>query len=506
MTDRRLLLDGETLSLEEIRDVARGGVHVELAPEALARVERARALVDRVAAGEAAAYGINTGFGTLAEVRIDRKDLRTLQRNLLLSHAAGVGTPLPVPEARALLLLRCNVLAKGYSGIRPRTLQLALDMLNRGVIPVVPERGSVGASGDLAPLAHLALVLIGEGEAFVGTERLPGRAALARAGLEPVVLEAKEGLALVNGTQAMCAVGALALLRGEALTEVADLAGAMTLEGLLGSHRPFIPPIQAVRPHPGQTAVAEHLRALLRDSEIVVSHADCSKVQDPYSLRCMPQVHGAVRDGLSYGRRVLSIEVNSATDNPLVFPGEDLIVSGGNFHGQPVSLALDVLAIACTQLSAISERRVEQLVNPALSGHPPFLAKNSGLNSGFMIAQVTSSALVAESRVLSHPASVDSIPSSAGREDHVSMGMTAALKARQVVEFTRSCLAVEVLVAAQALDFRKPLRAGRGVAAAHAAVRQVVPSMEEDREIHRDIEAVSALIDSGELLAAAHAA
>jgi histidine ammonia-lyase len=506
MTDRRLLLDGETLSLEEIRDVARGGVHVELAPEALARVERARALVDRVAAGEAAAYGINTGFGTLAEVRIDRKDLRTLQRNLLLSHAAGVGTPLPVPEARALLLLRCNVLAKGYSGIRPRTLQLALDMLNRGVIPVVPARGSVGASGDLAPLAHLALVLIGEGEAFVGTERLPGRAALARAGLEPVVLEAKEGLALVNGTQAMCAVGALALLRGEALTEVADLAGAMTLEGLLGSHRPFIPPIQAVRPHPGQTAVAEHLRALLRDSEIVVSHADCSKVQDPYSLRCMPQVHGAVRDGLSYGRRVLSIEVNSATDNPLVFPGEDLIVSGGNFHGQPVSLALDVLAIACTQLSAISERRVEQLVNPALSGLPPFLAKNSGLNSGFMIAQVTSAALVAESRVLSHPASVDSIPSSAGREDHVSMGMTAALKARQVVEFTRSCLAVEVLVAAQALDFRKPLRAGRGVAAAHAAVRQVVPSMEEDREIHRDIEAVSALIDSGELLAAAHAA
>jgi histidine ammonia-lyase len=506
MTDRRLLLDGETLSLEEIREVARGGVRVELAPEALARVERARALVDRVASGEAAAYGINTGFGTLAEVRIDRKDLRTLQRNLLLSHAAGVGTPLPIPEARALLLLRCNVLAKGYSGIRPRTLQLALDMLNRGVIPVVPERGSVGASGDLAPLAHLALVLIGEGEAFVGNERLPGRAALARAGLEPVVLEAKEGLALVNGTQAMCAVGALALLRGEALAEVADLAGAMTLEGLLGSHRPFIPPIQAVRPHPGQSAVAEHLRALLRDSEIVVSHADCSKVQDPYSLRCMPQVHGAARDGLSHARRVLSIEVNSATDNPLVFPGEDLIVSGGNFHGQPVSLALDVLAIACTQLSSISERRVEQLVNPALSGLPPFLAKNSGLNSGFMIAQVTSAALVAESRVLSHPASVDSIPSSAGREDHVSMGMTAALKARQVVEFTRSCLAVEVLVAAQALDFRKPLRAGRGVAAAHAAVRQAVPSMEEDREIHRDIEAVSALIDSGELLAAAHAA
>jgi histidine ammonia-lyase len=506
MTDRRLLLDGETLSLEEIRDVARGGVSVELAPEALARVERSRALVDRIAAGETAAYGINTGFGTLAEVRIDRKDLRTLQRNLLLSHAAGVGTPLPVPEARALLLLRCNVLAKGHSGIRPRTLQLALDMLNRGVIPVVPERGSVGASGDLAPLAHLALVLIGEGEAFLGSERLPGRTALTRAGLEPVVLEAKEGLALVNGTQAMCAVGALALLRGEALAQTADLAGAMTLEGLLGSHRPFLPPIHAARPHPGQAAVAEHLRTLLRDSEIVESHADCSKVQDPYSLRCMPQVHGAARDGLQHVRSVLSIEVNSATDNPLVFPDQDLIVSGGNFHGQPVSLALDVLAIACTQLQAISERRVEQLVNPSLSGLPPFLAKNSGLNSGFMIAQVTSAALVAESRVLSHPASVDSIPSSAGREDHVSMGMTAALKARQVVDFTRTCLAVEVLVAAQALDMRKPLRPGRGVAAAHARVREVVPPMEEDREIHRDIEAVSALIDSGALLAAAHAA
>ena len=506
MTDRRLLLDGETLSLEEIREVARGGVRVELAPEALARVERSRALVDRIAAGETPAYGINTGFGTLAEVRIDRKDLRTLQRNLLLSHAAGVGAPLPVPEARALLLLRCNVLAKGYSGIRPRTLQLALDMLNRGVIPVVPERGSVGASGDLAPLAHLALVLIGEGEAYVDNDRLPGHAALARAGLEPVVLEAKEGLALVNGTQAMCAVGALALLRGEALAQVADLAGAMTLEGLLGSHRPFLPPIHAARPHPGQAAVAEHLRRLLRDSQIVESHADCSKVQDPYSLRCMPQVHGAARDGLQHARSVLSIEVNSATDNPLVFPDQDLVVSGGNFHGQPVSLALDVLAIACTQLSAISERRVEQLVNPALSGLPPFLAKNSGLNSGFMIAQVTSAALVAESRVLSHPASVDSIPSSAGREDHVSMGMTAALKARQVVDFTRTCLAVEVLVAAQALDFRKPLRPGRGVAAAHACVRQAVPPMEEDREIHRDIEAVSALIDSGALLAAAHAA
>jgi len=506
MSERRLLLDGDTLTLEEIREVAAGRARIELAPAALERVERARALVDRTAAGDVPTYGINTGFGTLSEVRIDRKDLRTLQRNLLVSHAAGVGQPLPLAEARALLLLRANVLAKGHSGVRPRTLQLALEMLNRDVVPVVPERGSVGASGDLAPLAHLALVLIGEGEAFWKGERLPGAEALRRAGLEPVVLEAKEGLTLVNGTQAMTAVGTLTLLRAEALAEVADLAGAMTVEGLLGSHRPFQELIQAVRPHPGQQAVAAHLRALLADSEIVESHRDCSKVQDPYSLRCMPQVHGAARDGLSYVRAVLAVEANSATDNPLVFPAEEQIVSGGNFHGQPVSLALDVLAIACTQLSAISERRVEQLVNPALSGLPPFLAKNSGLNSGFMIAQVTSAALVAESRVLSHPASVDSIPSSAGREDHVSMGMTAALKARQVAEFTRSCLAVELLVAAQALDFRQPLRPGRGVAAAHRLLRQSVPTLEVDREIHRDIEAVSRLIDSGALLDAARAA
>jgi histidine ammonia-lyase len=506
MTERRLLLDGETLSLEEIREVAGGRVQVELAPEASERVERSRALVDRVAAGEAPAYGINTGFGTLAEVRIDRKDLKTLQRNLLVSHAAGVGQPLPLSEARALLLLRCNVLAKGFSGIRPRTLQLALDMLNRDVVPVVPERGSVGASGDLAPLAHLALVLIGEGEAFHRGERMAGGEALKRAGLTPVELEAKEGLALVNGTQAMCAVGTLALLRAEALAEAADLAGAMTLEGLLGSHRPFLPVIHAARPHPGQLAVAEHLRRLLAGSEIVESHAHCSKVQDPYSLRCMPQVHGAARDALAYVRRVLSVEVNSATDNPLVFPGEDLIVSGGNFHGQPVSLALDVLAIALTQLATISERRVEQLVNPSLSGLPPFLARNSGLNSGFMLAQVTAAALVAESRVLSHPASVDSIPSSAGREDHVSMGMIAALKARQVAEFARTCLAVEMLVAAQALDFRRPLKPGVGVAAAHALLRRTVPSLDGDREIHRDIEAVSALLDSGAVLAAARAA
>lgn len=503
MTRGRILIDGETLKLEEVLQVALNEVRVELSPEAAERVIASRALVDRVAAGDVATYGINTGFGTLAEVRISKGDLRELQRNLILSHAAGVGEPMSIPEARALLLLRCNVLAKGYSGIKPETLALAMEMLNRDVVPVVPERGSVGASGDLAPLAHLALVLIGEGEAFFEGTRMSGADALRKAGLTPRILEAKEGLALVNGTQAMCAVGILALIKAERLSRVADLAGAMTVEGLLGSHKPFIPEIQNVRPHPGQRAVAEHLRKLLVGSELVKTHEACTKVQDPYSLRCMPQVHGAARDGLSFARGVLQIEANSATDNPLVFADSGQIVSGGNFHGQPISLALDVMAMALTQLSAISERRMEQLVNPSLSNLPAFLAKNSGLNSGFMIAQVTSAALVAESRILSHPASVDSIPSSAGREDHVSMGMTAALKARQVAGFTQSCLAIEVLAAAQALDFRQPHKAGQGPQAAYELVRRHVPSMERDRELHKDIAAVSRLIDSGELVSLA---
>lgn len=506
MSRPRILIDGDTLSLEQILQVARNEVTVELAPEAAARVRASRALVDRVAAGDTPSYGINTGFGTLAEVRIDKKDLRDLQRNLILSHACGVGTPLPLGEARALLLLRCNVLAKGYSGIRPETLALALDMLNRDVVPVVPERGSVGASGDLAPLAHLALVFIGEGEAFHQGQRLPARQALERAGLQPVILEAKEGLALVNGTQAMCAVGTLLQLRAESLASLADVAGAMTLEGLLGSHKPFIPEIHDVRAHPGQKDCAAHLRRILKNSELVETHVNCSKVQDPYSLRCMPQVHGAAREGLAFARRILEVEVNSATDNPLVFTETERIVSGGNFHGQPISLAMDVVAMALTQLSSISERRVEQLVNPALSGLPAFLAKNSGLNSGFMIAQVTSAALVAESRVLSHPASVDSIPSSAGREDHVSMGMTAALKGRQVGDFTRSCLAIEMLVAAQALDFRLPVKPGKGALAAYELIRSKVPHMDRDRELHKDIEAVSQLVDSGAIIEAVRSA
>ncbi len=514
-----LVLDGNSLSLSDIRDVSARNRPVGLAPEALEHVTKARDLVDRIAAGDEPAYGINTGFGTLAEVRIEKKDLQQLQRNLILSHAAGVGQPLSIPEARALLLLRCNVLAKGFSGVRPSTLRLGLEMLNRGVTPVVPDRGSVGASGDLAPLAHLALVFIGEGEAFFDGLRMPGRDALRKAGLEPLVLEAKEGLTLVNGTQAMCAVGVPALLAAEELAELFDVAGALTVEGLLGSHRPFLAAVHQVRPHPGHGAVSAHMRSLLRDSALVVSHKDCAKVQDPYSLRCIPQVHGAAREGLTFARRILEVEVNSGTDNPLVFAdstdpalegdgAQGNLVSAGNFHGQPISFALDVTAMSLTQLASISERRVEQMVNPSLSGLPPFLAKNSGLNSGFMIAQVTAAALVAESRILCHPASVDSIPSSAGREDHVSMGMTAALKLRTVVEHARHVLAIELLVAAQALDFREPqkTRPGRGVIAAHELIRSRVPHMETDRELHRDIAAVAALVDTGELLATVRSA
>jgi histidine ammonia-lyase len=499
----RVLLDGETLTLEEVLAAAHGRARVELAPGARERVRRARALVEaRLEDGEAH-YGINTGFGTLAEVRIERGDLERLQRNLVLSHAAGVGAPLPLVEARALMVLRANVLAKGVSGIREETLDLLLAMLERGVVAVVPERGSVGASGDLAPLAHLALVLIGEGEAFLGDPpvRLPGADALRRAGLAPVVLAAKEGLALVNGTQAMTAVGAHALVRAERLALLADLAGAMTLEGLLGSHRPFLPEIQQARGQPGQSAAAARLRELLAGSELNASHQGpgCHKVQDPYSLRCMPQVHGAARDGIGFCRGVLAREVNAATDNPLVFPELGEIVSGGNFHGQPVALALDVLAVAASHLAAISERRVEQLVNPALSGLPPFLAPRTGLDSGFMIAQVTSAALVSENKILCHPASVDSIPSSAGREDHVSMGMTAAVKARQVVENVRTCLAIELLVAAQAIDLRAPLRPAARVAEAHRRIRAAVPRLEGDRELHRDVAQVCRLVDEGTL-------
>ncbi len=508
MSDKRVLvLDGHSLSLEDVRAVARGQALVRASDAVRERMERARALVDAIAAGDTPAYGINTGFGALAEVRISKSDVRALQENLIRSHAVGVGEPLPAPSARALLLLRANTLAVGHSGCRPTVLEHLVSLLNAGVAPYVPSRGSVGASGDLAPLAHTAMLLLGEGDALVDGQRVPAADALAKAHLEPLTLMAKEGLALINGTQAMAAVGTLALLEAERLCRLADVVGALSLDALQGTFRAFDPRIHGARPHPGQLASAQNLLALLDGSEIMESHRDCDKVQDPYSLRCMPQVHGATRDALAHVRSVLEREINSATDNPLVFldgdygvAGDD-IVSGGNFHGQPLALALDYLAIATAELANISERRVEQMVNPALSsGLPPFLAKNPGLNSGFMILQVTAASLINENKVLCHPASVDSIPSSANREDHVSMGMTSANKAVTVIENVRRVLGIELLCACQGVDLRGSFKPGRALRPVYERVRRDIAFAEKDRAFQQDLEAIERICASDDVL------
>jgi histidine ammonia-lyase len=496
-----VIVDGRTLDLAKVERVARGGARTTLDPEARLRVARARALVDRHASGEAAVYGVNTGFGYLKNVRIPAADLGQLQLNLIRSHAVGVGPALGQAETRALMLLRANVMATGRSGVRPETLELLLAMLDAGIHPVVPSKGSVGASGDLAPLAHLALAMIGEGPVVWGGETMPAARALEACGLRPAVLGPKEGLCLVNGTQAMAALGALAVLDAERLCRAADVIGALSLEGKRGTAVAFDARIQAVRGHPGQILVAENLRRLVADSSIAESHKDCGTVQDPYSFRCMPQVHGASRDVLAFVRRTLEIELNAGTDNPLVFAEDgdgDAMLSGGNFHGQPLAFALDFLAMAVAELANISDRRVEQLIDPALSGLPAFLVKDSGLNSGFMMAQVTAASLVNESRILCTPASVDSIPTSANQEDHVSMGMTSARKAAEVVRNTSWCLAIELLAAAQAVDL-VGLTPGRGTAAAHRALRAIVPMLEQDRVMHDDIEAARALVASGSL-------
>jgi len=507
------VLLGRPLSLEALEDVARRGRQVALDDRAREAVSRSRAAVDAIAsAGDEAplVYGLNTGFGALSETRIGAADVRELQKNLVRSHSTGVGADLGVPAVRGMMLLRAQVLALGHSGVRPELVDVLVAMINAGVHPRVPSQGSVGASGDLAPLAHLALAMIGEGEARLWEGPFVAAAeAMARAGVAPVVLEAKEGLSLVNGTQYMASLGTLALLEAERLCRVGDIAGAMSLEAIEGSSRPFDERLHVARPHPGQAAVARNMRALLADSRIMESHAGCGKVQDAYSLRCIPQVHGASRDALAWGREVLEREVNSVTDNPSVFlraDGGADIVSGGNFHGQPLALALDLAAIAAAELANISERRVEQLVNPALStGLTPFLAPPSGLHSGFMIAQVASAALVSENKVLCHPASVDSIPSSAGKEDHVSMGSISARKLGQVVENVRHSLAIEILTAAAGIDQRAPIPPSRGVAAAHAAVRARVAAFTGDRPLYTDIAKVADLIASGELVSAVEA-
>jgi histidine ammonia-lyase len=495
-----LLLAGQPLSLDEISQVALEGRAVALDPAALPRIRESRAVVDGLLARGETAYGVNTGFGKLSDVRIEPGEVQALQRNLVRSHACGIGEPLPEAEVRAMLLLRANVLAKGFSGVRPELLELLLALLNRGIHPVIPSRGSVGASGDLAPLAHLALAMMGEGLVLMEGRQIPAAMAMLKTGLRPLVLEAKEGLALLNGTQAITAVGTLALARALRVVELADLAGAMTLEALKGTPTPFDERIHAVRPHPGQIAVAAHLRALLEDSEIRESHRDNDpRVQDAYCLRCMPQVHGAVRDGLGHARATLEIETGSATDNPLVF-AEGEILSGGNFHGAPLALALDSAAIALTTLMGIGERRVDRLVNPDINeGLPPFLSRTPGVSSGFMIAHIVAAALLNEAKVLAHPASADSVPTSGGKEDHVSMGMTAAVKFRQVVDNAEKVLAIELLCAAQGLDYRAPLKPARRVGEAFSVVREVVKPLGEDRVLSGDIEGLAGAVRGGML-------
>jgi histidine ammonia-lyase len=493
-------LKGQKLTLQQIVDVAEGREQVVLADDARARVEQARRVVQDIVEQGRTVYGVNTGFGKLSDVSIDRAELFQLQLNLVRSHSVGLGDPLSEVEARAMLLLRANVLAAGFSGARPLVIETLVAMLEKGVTPVIPEKGSVGASGDLAPLAHLALAAIGEGEVFFEGERLPAATALQRAQIPPLQLEVKEGLALLNGTQAMGAVGALALYRAERLTQLADVAGAMTLEALRGTPVAFDERIHAARPHPAQLAVAAHLRELLEDSEIRQSHlVNDPRVQDAYSLRCMPQVHGAIRTALNHAKDVVEIESGSATDNPLVFSETGEVLSGGNFHGAPLALVFDYAAIALTDLMSITERRIDRLVNPdSNEGLPPFLTSQPGISSGFMMLQVTAVALLNEAKILAHPASIDNVPTDGGKEDHVSMGMTSATKLREIVKLAELATAIELLVAAQGLEFHAPLAPGRGVKQAYEIVRRHVAPLKQDRAMAGDIEKLNAAIVRGD--------
>jgi histidine ammonia-lyase len=499
-----LHINGNDLALEDVREVATERRAVLLAPDARVLVDRARAVVDEIVASNKVAYAITTGVGKLSDVRIAPDQIRELQVNLVRSHSVGVGEPLSTPETRAMMLLRANSLSKGHSGVRALVIDTLCEMLNRGVTPVVPSQGSVGASGDLAPLAHLALALIGEGEC-VGEKsaRVPSSEALKRAQIKPLVLEAKETISLINGTQAMLATGTLALLAAETLVDSADVLGGLCCDALKGTDTAFDERIHKARPHNGQMRTAANLRRMLEGSQIRESHRACGRVQDAYSLRCIPQVHGAVRDTLAHCREVFEIEANAAVDNPLVFITDPKsqqgdVISGGNFHGEPLAFALDFLAIALSALAGISERRIERLVNPALSeGLPPFLAPGAGLHSGFMMLQVTAAALVSENKVLAHPASVDSITTSGNKEDYVSMGMTAAIKLKRVVENTRNVLAIEAMAVAQAIDFLAPLKTSKRGQAAHAAIRSVCPTVDKDRAMYPDLARIADLIAAG---------
>ncbi len=488
---------GTPISIEDVARVARDGAPVVLADAARPRIAASRQYIEQIVADHRTVYGVTTGFGKLAHVRIAPEDVRQLQRNLIVSHAMGVGEPLATDVVRAMLLLRAQSLAFGYSGARLEVIELLLGMLSAGVHPVIPAQGSVGASGDLAPLAHMALTLIGEGPAEYRGDVIPAAQALAEAGLKPLVLEAKEGLALINGTQAMTAIGALVVHDAQQLATAADIAAAMSLEALRGTRAPFDLRVAMIRPHPGAAVTAANVLAVSADSPIHASHADCDRIQDAYSLRCVPQVHGASRDALQHVADVISREINAVTDNPLVFADDDTVISAGNFHGQPVAVAMDYAKIAIAELANIAERRVEHMLDPAVSGLPAFLARQGGLHSGLMISQYTAASLVSENKVLAHPASVDSIPTSANQEDHVSMGTTSARQCAMILENARWVIAIEVINAVQALDFHHPLQPGPGVGAAVRAVRSVVPPLDADRLMTGDLAAVRELVVSG---------
>jgi histidine ammonia-lyase len=493
-------LDGQQLTLQEVARVARGEETVSLSASARERMEASRLTVERIIAESRVVYGINTGFGKLSDVTVPSDELRELQINLVRSHSCGVGQPLSAEETRAMMLLRANVLAKGFSGARTVVAETLLAMLERGVLPVVPELGSVGASGDLAPLAHLALCSVGEGEAVYEGERMPGGEAMRRASVEPLRLEAKEGLTLVNGTQALTAVGALALERAERLARTADVSGAMSLEALKGTPAAFDERIHAARPHKGQMESAAHLRELLSGSAIRASHLEGDpRVQDPYSLRCMPQVHGAARDALAHARAAVEVEISGATDNPLVFADTGDVISGGNFHGAPLAIAFDYSAIALVHLGNIVERRIDSLVNPDKNeGLPAFLTARAGVESGYMVTQIVAVALLNECKVLAHPASTDNLPTDGGKEDHVSMGMTAALKLRRIVECIERVVSIELLAAAEGLEHRAPLKPGRGARAAYDVVRSYAARLTRDRSLSDDIERIARALRRGE--------
>jgi histidine ammonia-lyase len=497
---KKIFLGMDRITIEDLVAIARHEAKVQITEESENRILDTRKLIDRWVQEEKTIYGVTTGFGALSDVIISKEDTRRLQENILMSHAAGVGNILDKETVRAIMALRIKDLARGHSGIRLETVNCLTDLLNRGVCPVIPEKGSVGASGDLAPLAHLCLILIGQGEAFYEGQRIPGAEALKRCGMDPLKLEAGEGLALVNGTQVMTAIGGLTVYDSLRLSKMSDIAAAMSLEVLMGSKTEFDPRIHKVRPHPGQAAAAENMDRIIQNSEIISSHKDCSRVQDAYTLRCSPQVHGASKDSINYALNVVETEMNSSTNNPLFFPESEEFLLGGNFHGQPVALAMDFLGMAVSELANISERRIERLLNPKLSGLPAFLVSDGGLNSGFMIAQYTAAALVSENKILSHPACVDSIPTSANKEDHVSMGTISARKCREIVKNSEQVISIELLCGAQAMDLFTNLKPGEGTLVAYKTIRDAVSHLDKDRILSRDIETLVHLMRSGKIL------